>query len=109
MQRRVICHECGKAIPAEYVMWTKDGKGNMVPVHRDCSFYVYRSDETWRYSKKGEKSEIQTTRSGIPKTMPACQTKGRGAGGNVPIHHRRVATVARRGPSCETRRQRGTG
>lgn len=33
MQRRLICHECGKAIPAEYVMWTKDGKGNMVPVH----------------------------------------------------------------------------
>lgn len=26
MQRRLICHECGKAIPAEYVMWTKDGK-----------------------------------------------------------------------------------
>ncbi|WP_302533271.1 hypothetical protein [Dialister invisus] len=55
MQRRLICHECGKTIPAEYVMWTKDGKGNMVPVHRDCSFHVYRADETWRYSRKRKK------------------------------------------------------
>nr|DAF53378.1 MAG TPA: hypothetical protein [Siphoviridae sp. ctkyE7] len=55
MQHRLICHECKKAIPAEYVMWTKDGKGNMVPVHRDCSLYVYRADETWRYSKKRRK------------------------------------------------------
>nr|DAD70269.1 MAG TPA: hypothetical protein [Siphoviridae sp. ctXPh6] len=41
--------------------------------------------------------------------MPACQTKRRGTGGNVSIHYRRVATVARGGSSCETRRQRGTG
>ena len=41
--------------------------------------------------RKGEKSEIQTTGRGIPKTMPACQTKGRGAGGNIPVYYRRVA------------------
>lgn len=35
--------------------YAADGKGNMVPVHRDCSFYVYRADETWRYSKKRRK------------------------------------------------------
>ena len=65
MQRRLICHECGKAIPAEYVMWTKDGKGNMVPVHRDCSFHVYRADETWRYSRKRKK---RTTKKKKNKT-----------------------------------------